>query len=307
MWIFGGSSKPTDTDSKNSTGVVGVPTKRPQAPAKGVSVDPAGYFPRYGYPIPVHDLESRQEYVSCYNRALRAPSWVIEHLTPQSRTGGEGVDRSKSHFMEDTAIPQLFRARLGDYFRSGYDRGHMAPAANAKFNQNALNETFYLTNMSPQVGEGFNRDYWAHFERFVRNLTSKYASVRVVTGPLYLPRRDKATNKWVVSYEVIGNPPNVAVPTHFFKILIGEDPILPSLPRNGVAVSAFVLPNEKISNSTPLESFAVPVNAIERAVGAEFMPKLPEKNRRDMCKEITCAVEVVEFNDAVKSLPPPRK
>jgi len=61
--------------------------------------------------------------------------------------------------------------------------------------------------MCPQVGDGFNRDYWAHFEDFCRRLTIKYPSVRIVTGPLYLPKRDPADGKWRVSYEVIGNPP----------------------------------------------------------------------------------------------------
>jgi endonuclease G len=77
-------------------------------------------------------------------------------------------DRSKSVFMEDGDVPEFFRARLQDCkyrskiglmkdFKSGYDRGHMVPAADAKISQQAMNETFYLTNIAPQVGDGFNR------------------------------------------------------------------------------------------------------------------------------------------------------
>lgn len=51
----------------------------------------------------------------------------------------------------------MFRAKLQDYFRSGYDRGHMVPAADAKFSQDAMDETFLLSNIAPQVGVGFNR------------------------------------------------------------------------------------------------------------------------------------------------------
>jgi endonuclease G len=72
-------------------------------------------------------------------------------------TAGEGVDRSKSAFKEDTDIPTLFRALLKDYSGSGYDRGHQAPAADATFTQEAMDQTFLLTNMAPQVGIGFNR------------------------------------------------------------------------------------------------------------------------------------------------------
>ena len=82
---------------------------------------------------------------------------IAEHITAASLKQGEGVDRSKSVFKEDPAIPNKFRAKLTDYFRSGYDRGHMAPAADIKNSQDALSETFYLTNIAPQVGPGFNR------------------------------------------------------------------------------------------------------------------------------------------------------
>lgn len=64
-----------------------------------------------------------------------------------------------------------------------------------------MNDTFFLSNMCPQVGEGFNRDYWAHLEDFCRRLTTRYPSVRIITGPLYLPKRDAADGKWRVTYE----------------------------------------------------------------------------------------------------------
>lgn len=307
MWPFT-SQKQVETPESPVAQHNSLPNKyeKNSTPDKVSAVDPAGYFRLYGYPIPIHDVATRQEFVSCYDRALRNPTWVIEHLTSRSRDA-EGGDRSRSHFKEDTSIPDQFRARLANYFRSGYDRGHQAPAADARFSQKAMDETFYLTNMAPQVGDGFNRDYWAHFERFCRNLTRKYSSVRIVTGPLYLPKKDPVDGKWRVSYEVIGNPPNIAVPTHFYKIIVGENPILPSLPRKGVAVGAFVLPNDRISNDTPLKSFEVPLNAIERAAGVEFLPKLPSSGRRALCNEIDCSIEIKEFNNAVRSLPPPSK
>lgn len=263
-----------------------------------VKVDPAEYFKLYGNPQPVHDLRSSTAFVSCYDRRTRCPVWVIEHMTSESQISKEG-SREKSLFKEDVAIPHSFRSRLADYFRSGYDRGHMVPAADANFSQKALDETFYLSNISPQVGEGFNRDYWAHFERFCRKLTRTYQSVRVVTGPLFLPQRG-SDGKWRVSYEVIGTPPNVAVPTHFYKIVIGEKPISSKIPRSGIALAAFVLPNTKIENDTPLKSFNVPLDAVERAAGVSFLPQLSETSRRDLCKEVNCSIEVKEFKQVLK-------
>ena len=100
-------------------------------------------------------------------------------------------------------MPVPFRSNNADYFRSGYDRGHLVPAADAKQSQEAMNETFLLSNIAPQVGEGFNRDYWAHTEDFVRRLTGQFRDLYVFTVPLYLPRQT-SDGKWRVSYEVIG-------------------------------------------------------------------------------------------------------
>lgn len=159
-----------------------------------------------------------------------------------------------------------------------------------------MDSTFVLSNMCPQVGEGFNRDYWAHLEEFCRNLTKKYPSVRIVTGPLYLPKRDPVDGKWRVSYEVIGSPPNVAVPTHFYKVIYGEESAAQS-PTGKVAVAAFVLPNAEISNEKSLREFEVPVEAVERASGLLFVEKLPVERRKSLCAEVRCEILVRQFDE----------
>ncbi|KAK1088268.1 nuclease [Friedmanniomyces endolithicus] len=263
-------------------------------------VDPAGIF-QYGFPGPVNDLRSATSLTSSFDRAKRNPHWVAEHITPASLLLRNG-DRRHSYFAEDPAIPEKFRAKLTDYARSGYDRGHQVPAADAKWSQEAMDSTFWLSNMCPQVGDGFNRDYWAHFEDFCRRLTSFYPSVRIVTGPLYLPKRD-VDGKWRVSYEVIGHPPNVAVPTHFYKIIFAED----GKAGGNVSLGAFVLPNDVIHNDKPLKDFEVPVEAVERASGLEFVGLLPPARRRRLCQEVNCSVIVREYADRQRAIatPPP--
>ncbi|KAK2818461.1 nuclease [Arthroderma sp. PD_2] len=268
--------------------------------ASGAPVDPTGLF-QYGFPGPISDTITSPPLTTGFDRRTRNPAWVAEHITRES-VAEKGGDRSHSHFYEETAIPAAFRARLSDYYRSGYDRGHQVPAADAKWSQEAMDSTFSLANMCPQVGEGFNRDYWAHFEDFCRRLTQKYPSVRIVTGPLYLPKRDPTDGKWRVSYEVIGNPPNVAVPTHFYKVIFAED----GNGENGkVSLGAFVLPNAKIPNEKRLQDFEVPLEAIERASGLEFAGKLLPSRRGVLCQEIKCDITVREFKKANnrKSLP----
>ncbi|KAI1457641.1 DNA/RNA non-specific endonuclease [Annulohypoxylon moriforme] len=300
----GGASAPIPIPAKqiftppNQTGGPPGPYST-SAPAALGPVDPSGLF-EYGFPGPVADIATRQALISSFDRRLRNPHWVVEHITPAS-LAQRGGDRKHSVFLEDEAVPDKFRAKLKDYFRSGYDRGHQVPAADAKWSQGAMDETFYLTNMCPQVGEGFNRDYWAHFEDFCRGLTGRYPSVRIVTGPLYLPKRDPSDNKWYVRYEVIGNPPNVAVPTHFYKVIFAEDGAV----GGNVAIGAFVLPNAPIPNEKPITDFEVPVEAVERASGLEFATKLPAQRRKRLCSDTTCALVIKEYADRQKAFAKP--
>ncbi|KAL1305937.1 hypothetical protein AAFC00_004078 [Neodothiora populina] len=299
----------TTTSTTTTTTTTGpaspIPVVRPiPTAALPVSpVDPSGLF-QYGFPGPVADVRAATSLTSSYDRERRNPYWVAEHITPASLEL-KNADRKHSVFVEDLSIPDKFRAKLKDYYRSGYDRGHQVPAADAKWSQTAMDDTFALSNMCPQVGEGFNRDYWAHFEDFCRRLTSHYPSVRIVTGPLYLPKRD-ADGKWKVTYEMIGQPPNVAVPTHFYKVIFAED----GKPNGNVSLGAFVLPNARIANDKPLTDFEVPVEAIERASGLEFTSLLPPARRKQLCKDVNCSIVVREYANRQKDLkgpPPPKK
>ncbi|KAG8901330.1 nuclease [Tulasnella sp. 403] len=264
-------------------------------------VESPGAVLKYGHPGPVPDLLQRKAYVVAYDRRLRHPSWTAEHLTlaslGKSRVGEKDPDapkgdRGNSAFKEDESIPAAFRARLSDYFRSGYDRGHMVPAADAKMSQEAMDETFLLTNIAPQVGVDFNRHYWAYLE-------DCFQDVYVFTVPLYLPKKD-SDGKWRTSYEVIGSPvPNVSVPTHFAKVVLGARPSSPSTPTiQELSLGAFVLPNTPISDETPLTNFVVPVDSVERAAGLTLFSDAVKQSSRHICQTSKCEVIVRRFDDA---------
>ncbi|KAL1915667.1 uncharacterized protein VTP21DRAFT_6426 [Calcarisporiella thermophila] len=288
-----------------------VPGQRPAPPMTAeqgtrslTHLDKAKEIVPFGFPGPVNDLLYRTAYVSSFNRQFRNPNWVAEHITKESLKRGDGVDRGHSQFKEDAEVPGMFRSRLADYYKSNYDRGHMVPAADVKTSQEAMDETFLLTNIAPQVGEGFNRDYWAHFENFCRTLAQKYSDVWVFTGPLYLPQQDPRDQKWYVRYQVIGNPPNVAVPTHFFKV------VLTRREDGSYASGAFVLPNAPIPDATPLERFIVPLEAVERAAGLQFYPELEKRQAlRQLCSETKCETVLTRFHEAQKkpALPAPQE
>lgn len=271
---------------------------------------------------------ARSAYVTAYDRRNRIPAWTAEHLTAaslrrpaESSTSGDGGgDRQNSVFKEDESIPYMFRAHLLDYFKSGYDRGHMVPAADAKQSQQAMDETFLLTNIAPQVGEGFNRHYWAYVEAFVRNLTGTFEDVYVFTVPLFLPKR-YPDGKFRVTYEMIapqGQPPSIAVPTHFAKVVLASSPasgISRALTASSTtttttggkqwSLGAFVLPNEPIPDEAPLTQFVVPVESVERASGLSLFPDGVKAVSRPLCETTKCQVVVRRFDDAVKRTPGP--
>uniref|UniRef100_A0A1Q3F4K6 Endonuclease n=1 Tax=Culex tarsalis TaxID=7177 RepID=A0A1Q3F4K6_CULTA len=229
------------------------------------NVSRVGQIMKYGFPG-LDNVRSYDDYVLSYDRRTRVAHWVFEHLTAEGVKASEGVDRSKSDFKPDESVHPFFRSLNTDYKGSGFDRGHLAAAGNHRSNQKYCDQTFFLTNMAPQVGAGFNRDKWNHLERYVRKLTKEYPNVYCCTGPLYLPRKE-ADGKLYVRYQVIGSN-NVAVPTHFYKVVVMETR------DSRLEMEAYVLPNQKIDDETPLTMFQVPPETIERAAGLLFFDKI---------------------------------
>ena len=210
------------------------------------------------------DVVTHSAYVAKVDRRTRLPKWVVEDLSPSSLHGGSSRDGLQ--FKEEPAVPRLFRATLADYRGSGYDRGHMAPAGFHKSSDAEMAATFHLSNVCPQVGRGFNRDYWARLEEFARRTARAGGHTRVITGPLFLPTSD-GNGHWHVEYPVLGQPPGVvAVPTHFFKVVAVQ------LGDGRTGVGCFVLPNAVIDNDRPLTDFVVPLRQLEAAAGLELLP-----------------------------------
>ncbi|XP_018548354.1 endonuclease G, mitochondrial [Lates calcarifer] len=241
--------------------VVPVPTV--QASELTVSPGGSGAVMKYGFPS-LANIKTRESYVTSYDPRTRTASWVIEKLNLASLSGPS--DRKFCDFKEDDSIHVFHRSINADYKGSGFDRGHLAAAANHKWSQKAMEDTFYLSNVAPQ-NPHLNQNTWNNLEKLCRSLTKRYLNVYVCTGPLYLPRQE-ADGKLYVRYQVIGRN-HVAVPTHFFKVLILEQ-----VDGRGVELRSYLLPNEPIDEKVPLERFLVPIETIERASGLLFIPNI---------------------------------
>ena len=188
--------------------------------------------------IPVYDDGIRVDYkYYClgFNKEHKQANWVYYELGSANLTGKA--------------------SRKNDYKRSGYDRGHLCPAADMSFNAKAMSETFYMSNMSPQVPM-FNRGIWKELEEHVRNRARK-EKLYVVTGPIFKSNKGS-----------IGKG-KVTVPGYYYKLFYS-----PSKQQ----MIAYVLPNEESKRS--LNSFAVPVDKVEKMTGIDFFSQLPDDLER---------------------------
>ncbi len=183
-----------------------------------------------------------------YSEDHEQAEWVVYELT-RERLNKNWVERGSS-FRPDPNV-RTESATPNDYRGSGYDRGHLVPAADMAFNDLAMSETFFMSNMSPQVRE-FNGGVWRELEECTRDWAREFGKLYVVTGPV-LTRQGMGQ---------IGFS-KVTVPTGFYKVLLAPDQH---------RAIAFVLPN-KISTH-PLMEYAGTIDQVEELTGIDFFPKL---------------------------------
>ncbi len=209
-------------------------------------------------------------YTLCYNEEHEQPDWVAYELTREEVYGAE--DRGDD-FRADPSV-KTGSATLEDYRGSGYDRGHLIPAADLKWSAEAMSDSFYLSNMSPQDPQ-FNRGVWGTLEGVIRNFAVTEGSVYVVTGPVLTDG----------PYNTIGKN-KVSVPKQYYKVVL--DYTEPEIKAIG-----FLLPNEGSKKS--VQSFACSVDEVEKATGLDFFPLLPDDIEEQL--ESAYDVRLWDFNE----------
>lgn len=187
-------------------------------------------------------------YTLNYDEEHEQARWVA-YMICRERAKGE-LKRSED-FRPDDDVP-TGSAQPYDYKRSGYTRGHLAPAGDMKWNAQAMSECFLLSNMSPQLHD-FNDGIWNKIESKVRYWAKKYDTLYVVTGPVLRKGLKK-----------IGNS-GISVPEYFYKVILD--------PKRGEGVG-FVVPHKDFETS--LSRLAVSIDSVERATGIDFYPALPD-------------------------------
>lgn len=194
-----------------------------------------------------------------FDTVYHQAKWVAYLLTKDETI--KAVERSDK-FKADPLIPETDLSK--DYAKSGYDRGHLAPAADMGFSKITMLESFYYSNMSPQV-PAFNRGIWKQLETQVRDWATANDSICVVTGPIFSD-----------SMKTIG-PHLVAVPYAYYKVLLdchkGKE--------RGIG---FIIPNA--GSSEKLSFFMVAIDEAELLTGLDFFPALEDKVEERIEEEV---------------------
>ncbi|MCQ2607540.1 MAG: DNA/RNA non-specific endonuclease [Bacteroidales bacterium] len=196
-------------------------------------------------------------YTVSYNEQWHIPNWVAYELTDEE-VQGTVPRKGNGNFIPDPLVSGV-EIMSSDYSGSGYDRGHMAPAGDMKWSVQAMQESFYLSNICPQ-NPNLNSGDWRILEEKIRTWAGYYKSIYVVCGPLV----DK-------NPKVIGTK-NIAVPSAFFKVLL-------RVTDSGVETIGFIFPNQ--AGHKPLSSYMVPVDTIEQMTGIDFFSTLPGKLEKE--------------------------
>ena len=214
-------------------------------------------------------------YTISYSEKHKQAEWVAYKLTRDMVLKAGSASRAHMPFKPDSNLDKSKAVKTSDYTRSGYDRGHLVPAQDMSFDETAMKETFFMSNVSPQ-DKDFNRGKWKELENETRNWASKYDEIYVIAGPVLTKRAIKRFPK---------DKKYIPVPHSYYKIILdftGNE--------NEVKAIAFWLRNQE--TEIPLSGFVTTIDEIEKLTGIDFFPGLPD----DIEDELESRARIDDWN-----------
>lgn len=260
-------SKPNYQQNSNSSGSV------------PLNVDKRNFLPEDSESEIIH----HSYYSLGYNEKLEVPNWVAYKLTEESLRI-KNVPRA-DRFKTDPEVDHR-SAKHSDYSHSGYTRGHMAPAGDMAFSKDAMQESFYMSNMTPQI-RTLNNGIWRELEENVRDWAYDNDEIYVVSGPLFYGKPSK----------YIGKSTKVAVPDAFFKAIL-------DIEGSKQKSIGFIIPHEK--SDKHLREYAVTIDDIEKETDMDLFPDLildddKEENLESQMNVNQWQIDKKRFNQRVNN------
>lgn len=227
------------------------PAKPSQEPVKTNEINNGGIIdPGHPSTKPNEQIVKHFAYTLSYNEEHELASWIYYTLKGSYTLGKE---KRTDDFREDPAV-RTQSAEPEDYKLSGYDRGHLVPAGDMKWNKKAMSESFLMSNIAPQT-HAFNAGIWETLESQVRSWAKIDSQIYIVTGPVLQG-----------NLKIIGEN-KVTVPEYFYKAILDvTEPELKCI--------AFIIPNK--GSKQPVLDFAVTVDSLEALTQTDFFPGLPD-------------------------------
>ena len=255
--------------------------------------------------LPIYIFRPNKNVEIAFDTRTKIPVYVMERLALGQQSSSAKLKRP--NFYEEKSLPEELRSRPSHYRNSGYDRGHLAAAANyLHLTQQELHETYNLVNVCPQ-NHSMNTSIWSRLEQWTRRVAKENseqlnADTYVVTGPLWLPAKKSGEKLFEYQYNAIGTPPNlISVPTHLFKIVVAIPRDTSGEDRNNIVTkfACFVIPNEEFETKnkqqrSSLEHFLVPWSDLETVTGLHFFPGLTvdwKANANRLTKDIMTKIQ----------------
>ncbi len=218
---------------------------KPKVQAVSDSISTVNYLPT----STTGQIIYHQNYALSYHEKYEQAEWVAYELNANQLVS----NKFKRPYFEQDPKVLTKSANYWNYKNSGYNKGHLCPAGDRIFSEEAYNETFLTSNIAPQIYE-FNAGIWNRLEQKVRYWAQKYEKLYIVTGGILTS-----------DLKTIGDE-NVAVPNYFYKIIVDfQEPEIKAI--------AFLIPHE--TSEKALYQYVVSIDEIEKLTGINFFAELP--------------------------------
>lgn len=193
-----------------------------------------------------NEIVIQKDYITIgYNTVYKIPNYVGEKLVYSMTVGSE---KREPGFYPETLLPVQYQTKSKQYTNTGYDRGHLAPAADFKWNKNAMYDSFSMANVAPQWPD-VNRNSWMRLEKLVRGYSEYVDTLYIITGTVVEE-----------PYQCI--PGDIVIPKYFYKAILGKF-------KNRYVISCAWLYN----NDSSKKSRRMTINALEEIIGRNLFYK----------------------------------